>query len=106
MSEPFLILHKVRGEPAFDIAEKITIGDEEGWIISTSGHRAYPCWIVSIAQLPVCLYNNPNALTEATSYPMPGDWPDHYSPKPEPLQPTLSSLLDQLGLLPKIRRRV
>ena len=38
----YLILHKVRGEAAYDIAEKITIGDEVGWIIPTSGHRAYP----------------------------------------------------------------
>jgi len=42
MSELYLILHKVRGEPAFDIAQKIMIGGEEGWIIPTSGHRAYP----------------------------------------------------------------
>ena len=42
MTGLYLILHKVRGEPAFDIAEKITIGKEEGWIIPTSGHRAYP----------------------------------------------------------------
>ena len=32
-----LILHKVRGEPAFDVAESLQIGDEEGWIIPTSG---------------------------------------------------------------------
>lgn len=36
-----LILHKVRGEPAFDIAEQLENG---WWIIPTSGHRAYPYW--------------------------------------------------------------
>lgn len=53
----YLILHKVRGEPSFDIAEPMACPlcsggenpmcvecDEEGvwWIIATSGHRAYP----------------------------------------------------------------
>ena len=42
MSDLYLILHKVRGEPAFDIATRLQIADEEGWIIPTSGHRAYP----------------------------------------------------------------
>ena len=41
-SELYLIAHRVRGEPAFDIAQRSQIGDEEGWIIPTSGHRAYP----------------------------------------------------------------
>lgn len=38
MSEHYLILHKVRGEVAFDVA--IRHGD--WWIVDTSGHRAYP----------------------------------------------------------------
>jgi hypothetical protein len=63
MTEPFLILHKVRGQPAFDIAIRMKCplcadgvrdcdevmcdcGECEGlgywWIIPTSGHRAYP----------------------------------------------------------------
>lgn len=63
----FLIAHKVRGQVAFDVAEKMQcsvcegtlikkIGDGAGqpcdqcenagywWIISTFGHRAYPFW--------------------------------------------------------------
>lgn len=59
MSDPFLILHKVRGEPAFDIAEQMTCPECRGehvafqcyecsegfwWIIPTSGHRAHPIW--------------------------------------------------------------
>ncbi len=61
-----LILHKVRGEPAFDIAEKIQIGDEEGWIIPTSGHRAYPFVVMD--------------EHDASKYAgmIPADWPDHY----------------------------
>lgn len=38
----YLILHKVRGEPTFDIAHKLEVGNEVGWIIPTSGWRAYP----------------------------------------------------------------
>jgi len=63
----YLILHKVRGEPAFDIAEKLQIGDEEGWIIPTSGHRAYPYWHLSLGKLDV-----------PPPGPPPTDWPDHY----------------------------
>ena len=42
MSDPYLILHKVRGQPAFDIAERLDLDGERIWIIPTSGHRAYP----------------------------------------------------------------
>ena len=46
----YLILHKVRGEPAFDVAEQMEVGDEVWWIIPTSGHRAYPAkhWPLSV----------------------------------------------------------
>ena len=60
-SDLFLIAHKVRGEPAFDVAIQMecphcchgdipTAGCHEcdslgfWWIIPTSGHRAYPWW--------------------------------------------------------------
>jgi hypothetical protein len=46
ISEPYLILHKVRGERAFDIAVQMEAECESDpgpwWIILTSGHRAYP----------------------------------------------------------------
>ena len=43
----YLILHKVRGEPAFDIAtlcEDMGTESDPGpwWIVTTSGHRAHP----------------------------------------------------------------
>lgn len=58
MTDLFLIAHKVRGEPAFDIAQHLTCPKCEGtddhcsqcdgaghwWIIPTSGHRAFPYW--------------------------------------------------------------
>lgn len=44
MDEPYLIAHKVRGEPAFDIAVQMEVAEGFWWIIPTSGHRAYPFW--------------------------------------------------------------
>lgn len=95
-----LILHKVRGEAVFDVAEKITIGDEEGWIIPTSGHRAYPykSW-------------NIEDLIDTSDYPhdapwcntnLPENWPDHYAAvkvyeKPK-AQPAAALSLEDLGL--------
>jgi hypothetical protein len=76
----YLILHKVRGEPAFDIADKLQIGDEEGWIIPTSGHRAYP-----FMEWPLEAFGQPFIGNIPT---VPVDWPDHYqvdagsTPKP------------------------
>jgi hypothetical protein len=37
-----LIVHKVRGQAAIDVAQRVLIGDEDVWLIPTSGHRAYP----------------------------------------------------------------
>ena len=62
----YLIAHKVRGEPAFDIAIQMTMGDELWWIIPTSGHRAYPwCW----QELEVRDWETGD---------MPANLPDHY----------------------------
>lgn len=73
MSTPYLILHKVRGEPAFDIAEKL---DEETWIIPTSGHRAYPFRWWSIEELVIesASRAGPSEFCEN----IPSNWPDHY----------------------------
>lgn len=91
MAEHYLILHKVRGEPAFDIAER---GSDEGlevWIVSTSGHVAYP-W----AYWPL------NKETYLETNTIPADWPDHYSAndrkaKAEPR--AVRGLLESLGLV-------
>jgi hypothetical protein len=43
MDALYLIVHKVRGQPALDIAQRFALsGGEEIWLIPTSGHRAYP----------------------------------------------------------------
>ena len=99
--ELYLIAHKVRGEPAFDIAHRLRIGDEDGWIIPTSGHRAYPYWICELATLGYKFANDgsvPNLI-----HAMPPGWPDHYStsraPKPLPLA-------ERLGIKPATQRIV
>lgn len=86
LSELYLIAHKVRGEAAFDVAQKLQIGDEEGWIIPTSGHRAYPYWYQS--------------LEAVFSYhfvpPLPPDLRDHYEQSAE--QPKRKLSLEDLDL--------
>lgn len=106
----FLILHKVRGEPAFDIAERC---DEMGtasdpgpwWIIPTSGHRAYPFrwWGLGsmVCQDTIDTYNQDivQPLVEFENG-LPADWPDHYAPKPAPYPGLIDDLLSALGLAP------
>lgn len=64
----YLIAHKVRGQPAFDVAVQMEMDDEVWWIVSTSGHRAYPYWHCSVNEL--FAYKNVGDP--------PADWPDHY----------------------------
>lgn len=105
MTELYLILHKVRGAPAFDIAQKLDIADEEGWIIPTSGHRAYPWRWYTLeaveALMQRIVLNTPDLI-------IPTDWPDHYqanaSPKAERLE--ANSLLASLGLPTKVHSAV
>ncbi len=95
MADLYLILHKVRGEPAYDVAQRIQIGDEEGWIIPTSGHRAYP-------------YGWEPLSKTCTVWPtMPNDWPDHYTinPQPKAILTNVSSLLASIGLSAPIKKR-
>lgn len=117
MDELYLIAHKVRSEPAFDIAEMVqcpcTMGegcmdcDSEGiyWIIPTSGHRAYPYWSCKIDNMLV--YHN-NQLINIHHIPsMPPAFPDHYPCNPTRTDPTSGkSLLAKLGLVKKVERRL
>ena len=93
MSEPlYLILHKVRGEPAFDIATPLEIGDEEGWIIPTSGHRAYPYFFQPLAEI---------VQNDVMASGVPDDLPDHYTthrPESAPSGGRLKELLGIIGL--------
>lgn len=105
--ELFLILHKVRGMPAFDIAQRIEIGDEEGWIIPTSGHRAYPYWHMDVDDIHEPGYDGGSHIGRIIPQ-MPPDWPDHYtcnrsnSSEPSIHSVSLIQMLDKH--LPKMRR--
>lgn len=132
--QPYLIAHKVRGQPAFDIAIQMEcpicsgVGEAgrrpedayegpsceacaaEGhwWIVATSGHRAYPYWSRKIA----------DDFIKAMIDEFPDDHPDHYQCDidAETLRSITvaditkaQSLLQSLGLIkPRepIRRRV
>lgn len=92
MTELFLIAHKVRGEPAFDVAERLQIGDELGWIIPTSGHRAYPYWCHPLSQ---------SFMLAVIEEGLPSDLRDHYAAHaaPAPAGGKITSLsLADLGL--------
>lgn len=91
----YLIAHKVTGELAFDIAHKLPIGEEEGWIIPTSGHRAYPLatWLLE-------------DLADVSDYPharpaeFEGDLesvPDHYETKADLRRAQEADLFSALG---------
>ncbi len=114
----FLIAHKVRGEPAFDIAERMVCPncsdkdldlyacpecDGEGfwWIVSTSGHRAYPYWSEGLYE-----FSFNEGLPDISS--IPPSLPDHYPTRQAPKDNPSSgkSLLAALGLLPKVQRRL
>jgi hypothetical protein len=77
---PYLIAHKVRGQPAFDVAIQMEMEDEVWWIIPTSGHRAYPYWHQWLGIEPNCLYIN-EGHTVGVRFDIPDcpdPWPDHY----------------------------
>lgn len=103
-----LILHKVRGEPAFDVAEKLMIGDEEGWIIPTSGHRAYPWWIIELSKiLEDADLNFVDGVLVYKLDTMPVDWPDHYNiDKGEAPKPDFNIMSIITKMLPKVHRRM
>ena len=109
MSEPYLILHKVRGIPAFDIAERLEQGTASDpgpwWIIPTSGHRAYPLkwWAMNdLFAEGQCLYNN--IVYDEVTETMLNSVPDHYStltpgrPIRQGLQMAGEALLRKIGL--------
>jgi len=101
MTGPFLVLHKVRGEPEFDIAIPLQIGDEDGWIIPTSGHRCYPAKAWRLSELNIPPFE---AYTTGQNWDI---LPDHYSVNADVTTVDLSTIL---GIEPPkqitIRRRI
>lgn len=130
MDDLFLIAHKVRGEPAFDVAvsqpcpkcaqyeyvEGMIVAesnsgcsecDDEGcwWIVSTSGHRAYPYWTVPMETLGY-KFQSDGSVPDLIR-PMPPGLPDHYPCNPTRSDPNSGkALLAQLGLTQKVVRRL
>lgn len=112
MAELFLIAHKVRGEPAFDIADR---ADDMGtasdpgpwWIIPTSGHRAYPYWYQHLNQLGAVKDDVPDLPLDHVVPPMPDPWPDHYEVHAAPKgQGKVSGLFKLLFKSEPIKRRI
>ena len=88
MDELYLILHKVRGQAAIDVATRVHLsGGDCIWWIPTSGHRAWPLrWQPLTESLSA---DNLSAVQIEKE-----DWerlPDHY-PRPEP-RPSLVARL-------------
>ena len=110
-AEPYLVAHVVRGEPAFDIAIRLQIGDEEGWIIPTSGHRAYPYWACQLIIDNEPIQDNPitprhpwiRMQDDLAVPPAPDGWPDHYQTHAAKGTGLITNLAERLGLIPKGR---
>lgn len=98
---PYLIAHKVRGQPAFDIAnccEDMGTPSDPGpwWILPSTGHRAYPYWSTPL--------DSPDMDFILSSLPteVPDDLPDFCEHRWDRVVKTTiegNSLLTQLGLL-------
>lgn len=103
MTDLYLILHKVRGEATFDVAHRLMIGDEEGWVLTTCGYRAHPWWSVPLVDIA-------DGVIDVECPPMPPDALDcFHCNRPHEAPPATSGrdLLKALGLLPvpeKVRR--
>jgi hypothetical protein len=119
----YLIAHKVRGQPAFDVAERMecphcrtyeyvehmavaesNMGchacDGQGfwWIIPTSGHRAYPYWSISFSDMSM---SPDQPITDYVPV-MPSDWPDHYASPSLSLREPDAQRAEGRGLLAKL----
>src|SRR5258708_234829 len=96
VSDLFLIAHKVSGEPAFDIAEKMECSlchgkgcfecDDCGyWWITSTGHRPYPYDYIELSNVSkVWLDELP---------PAPEGWRDSYGHSTAPRPDRLTALL-------------
>ena len=118
-NELYLVAHKVRGEPAFDVASRMECAvchatevdfevpatadchecDGTGfwWIIPTSGHRAYPWWYWPWREL-ACdshkTYDDDTHFMPIIAPPMPSNLPDHYATRASVAVPSgLAALL-------------
>lgn len=93
-----LILHKVRGEPAFDVAHEL---EPDVWIVSTSGHRAYPVRTWQLDELvDASDINNNGGHNRPTDYEDDqglASAQDHYDVMPQAQKKDVGQLLKLLG---------
>ena len=95
----YLILHKVRGEPAFDIGHKLS---DDMWIVSTSGHTAYPVkyWdledIADVSDINTFGFHS-RPIAEL-GVPISASWPDHFQQISKPTAPR-RTVVDILSLI-------
>jgi hypothetical protein len=113
MTDLYLIAHKVRGEPAFDIAQHMTcpkcdLGDPfcsacdgagHWWIIPTSGHRAFPIMNWPLKHLkegdsPIAVIDEAGPLEHYVGW---DSLRDHYTTERE----IATDLIKVLGLIHK-----
>lgn len=116
MTDLYLIAHKVRSEPAFDVALRMECPECNGhgdrdiadghvipctecdslgywWIIPTSGHRAYVYWSANLEGW------THQFMREWGVPEMPPSLPDHYAHTSSPAQ-VRASIEDLLAKLP------
>jgi hypothetical protein len=122
---PYLIAHLVRGEPAFDIAERMQCpkcDHEHGaidcddphcdlgywWIIPTSGHRAYPWWNKPLHEIVITLGLGCSCTLNVIDriFPPPPNLPDHYANQPAAPGRGITNLSFLRPKLPTITRRL
>jgi hypothetical protein len=99
LSDPYLILHLVRGEPEFGVAMSMERNGETWWVICSSGHRAFPFrkWhIGDLADVSDINYAGRHDRPIDFLDTIPEGWPDHYGAQTAPKR----SDLDALGLAP------
>jgi hypothetical protein len=109
VTDLYLIAHKVRGEPAFDIAQHMTCpkcngtddhctqcdGAGHWWIIPTSGHRAFPWWSHPLDGLG--RYSDIGFWPDPVIDEMPPNLRDHYTTEAS----VATDLIKVLGLIHK-----
>lgn len=125
MTDLYLILHRVRNQPAFDIAEQMKCPSCENdpgctecsglgywWIASTWGFRCHPYWTIKL-DITTVSDNQWLSLDEEGGVALPNlppDWPDLFpinSPSPHPDSGFVTDLIATLGLGSKpIKRRI
>lgn len=107
--EPFLILHRVRGLPTFDIA----IRDphfEDRWLRPADDRRVFPVetWSVEglLLELGIGEWNMPQIPEDHSDCAYPETWPD-YNPRNAKIPKAESTqLLMALGLSTKVHNAV